>query len=394
MTPLPATPPRSRCSSPSRLSLLLALVCACGGTGAAPFAAVDLPVISSAAIRAQDKDEAAPGPIPVTRADPTLGEPTALVTVVVFGDLQDPFYKGAAERLRALAAREGPDQLRVAFKHLPMPWHRHARALALASAAALEVGGSAAFWRFHDAAVSAPDSAPDRYEAWAEAAGIPRETFRRALGGPGPASKVDGDAALAESLKVTTGPWLFINGASCGATTRCTFFDSGRVSSLEAEIEAEKNRARAALDAGAAPVDLYAVRCADNLAHPQPPPSRPAADERDTFGANRLTFGAKHLLVMYLGSRRAPSHVTRTREEARARAEEAARKAKAGANFEALVAEYTDEPNAASRGGSLGVFPRGAMVAEFQAGLEALRVGEISGVVETPFGFHVIVRTK
>jgi parvulin-like peptidyl-prolyl isomerase len=34
------------------------------------------------------------------------------------------------------------------------------------------------------------------------------------------------------------------------------------------------------------------------------------------------------------------------------------------------------------------------MVPEFQAGLEKIKVGEISDVVETPFGFHVILRTQ
>ncbi|KYF59877.1 hypothetical protein BE08_03375 [Sorangium cellulosum] len=104
-------------------------------------------------------------------------------------------------------------------------------------------------------------------------------------------------------------------------------------------------------------------------------------------------MGAKHLLVMYAGSRRAPPHVTRSRDEARALAEQALKRAQQGARFEDLVAQYSDEPGAAGRGGDLGRFPKGAMVREFEQALENVAVGALSGVVETPFGFHVIVRT-
>lgn len=107
------------------------------------------------------------------------------------------------------------------------------------------------------------------------------------------------------------------------------------------------------------------------------------------------TFGARHLLVQYQGSRRAPATITRTKEDAKKRAEEALKKARApGAKFEDVVGEYSDEPGAAQRGGNLGNFARGMMDPAFQTPLEKLKVGEISDIVETPFGFHVILRTK
>jgi PPIC-type PPIASE domain len=123
---------------------------------------------------------------------------------------------------------------------------------------------------------------------------------------------------------------------------------------------------------------------------PPKPPAQPGADQPP-----REMFGAKHLLVMYKGSRRAPPNVERSKEEAKARATEAMKKAKDSKNkFEDLVKEYSDEPNAGARGGDLGKFPKGAMVPEFQTALEKIKVNEISEVVETPFGFHVILRTQ
>lgn len=128
---------------------------------------------------------------------------------------------------------------------------------------------------------------------------------------------------------------------------------------------------------------------------PAPQPQREPQPRGSAAQPPREIFGAKHLLVMYKGSRRAPPNIERSKDEAKARAEEAKKKAKADpSKFADLVKEYSDEPNAGARGGDLGKFPKGAMVPEFQAAVEKIKVGEISDVVETPFGFHVILRTQ
>ncbi|WP_081426958.1 peptidylprolyl isomerase [Sorangium cellulosum] len=129
-------------------------------------------------------------------------------------------------------------------------------------------------------------------------------------------------------------------------------------------------------------------------ASPAPAP-KPTPRPAQSAQAPREMFGAKHLLVMYKGSRRAPPTIERTKEEAQARATEAMKKAKADpSKFADIVKEYSDEPGADKRGGDLGKFPKGAMVPEFQVGLEKIKVGEVSDLVETPFGFHVILRTQ
>lgn len=62
------------------------------------------------------------------------------------------------------------------------------------------------------------------------------------------------------------------------------------------------------------------------------------------------------------------------------------------ANFSAMAAKYSGDPGSASRGGSLGVFKKGAMVPEFNAALIALSPGAISGLVQSQFGYHIIRR--
>ncbi len=125
----------------------------------------------------------------------------------------------------------------------------------------------------------------------------------------------------------------------------------------------------------------------------EPSPGSPGSGNHESRGAVE-TIAAAHILVMYRGSMRAPPSITRSKEEARARAEEALARAKTGEDFGKLVQEYTDEPGAAARGGSLGRFPRGVMVREFENAAFALDPGEISDVVESPFGFHIIKRTE
>lgn len=101
---------------------------------------------------------------------------------------------------------------------------------------------------------------------------------------------------------------------------------------------------------------------------------------------------ARHILIAHVESRRAPEEITRTREEAMARAEELRGRALAGEDWDALHQEYTDEPNSPP-GGDLGTFGRGSMVPSFEAAVFSLEVGGFSEIVETPFGFHLIQRT-
>jgi peptidyl-prolyl cis-trans isomerase SurA len=101
---------------------------------------------------------------------------------------------------------------------------------------------------------------------------------------------------------------------------------------------------------------------------------------------------ARHILISYAGAEHAIPGVKRTEAEARTLADEIAKEAKApGANWGEL-AKHTDEPGSKETGGDLGSFARGQMVPAFERVAFALAVGQVSDVVQTPFGFHIITR--
>jgi len=103
---------------------------------------------------------------------------------------------------------------------------------------------------------------------------------------------------------------------------------------------------------------------------------------------------AQHILVAYGSARRAPRGVTRSKADAKARAGEALAKIRSGTPFEDAVTQYSDDAGSVDRMGSVGKFHRDQMDPAFSAAAFALRVGQVSDVVETPFGFHIIKRTQ
>jgi peptidyl-prolyl cis-trans isomerase C len=65
---------------------------------------------------------------------------------------------------------------------------------------------------------------------------------------------------------------------------------------------------------------------------------------------------------------------------------------KAGGNFEDLARKYSTDP-AGAKGGDLGWFGKGSMIPEFEKAAFALKEGQISGIIKTKFGYHIIKLT-
>ncbi|HXS18941.1 MAG TPA: peptidylprolyl isomerase [Polyangiaceae bacterium] len=125
-----------------------------------------------------------------------------------------------------------------------------------------------------------------------------------------------------------------------------------------------------------------------------PLPEERAASENRAAELSRgpTEIAASHILISYQGAMRAAPYVQRSKEEASSLAQELRSRALKGEDFAGLAGEFSDDRGSAAQGGSLGKFRREQMVPEFSNAAFSLEVGDVSEVVESPFGFHVIKR--
>ena len=99
---------------------------------------------------------------------------------------------------------------------------------------------------------------------------------------------------------------------------------------------------------------------------------------------------ASHILLMYQGSAR--SSATRSKAEAESQINALKAEIDGGADFAQLAQANSDCPSG-RKGGDLGSFGRGQMVPEFEQAAFGMNVGDVSGIIETQFGYHIIKRT-
>ncbi len=122
-----------------------------------------------------------------------------------------------------------------------------------------------------------------------------------------------------------------------------------------------------------------------------------ATDEELLDYYNKNIARVKHILVMNVDENNAPLSDAENAEKRKA-AEDLLKRAKGGEDFDALVAEYSEDPGSKSQpdGYYLGegfiLGSQGSMVPEFEAASLALEVGGVSDIVETSYGYHIIKR--
>ena len=94
---------------------------------------------------------------------------------------------------------------------------------------------------------------------------------------------------------------------------------------------------------------------------------------------------ARHILVRV--DEKAPAA---EQEQAKKRIEAIAERLKKGEDFSKVASEVSEDPGSKSRGGDLGFFGAGVMAKDFESAAFALKPGELSNPVKTPFGWHLI----
>jgi len=100
---------------------------------------------------------------------------------------------------------------------------------------------------------------------------------------------------------------------------------------------------------------------------------------------NEEQVHARHILI-----RTDPTPSEEELADARKKAEDILKQLREGADFAAMARKYSDDKATADKGGDLGFFGRGQMVPEFEKVAFSLKPGQISDVIKSPFGFHII----
>ncbi len=194
-----------------------------------------------------EPDPAVAYQVPTGADRPTLGPADALVTVVIFSDFQCPFCARHAPTAHELAEKYGA---RVVFRQLPLTMHPQAKDAAKASLAAHRQGK---FWEMHDALFADPDGiklAPaDNFHAFADKIGLDLQRFDADMADPTLETVIAEDSALARRLGVRGTPASFVNGRFLRGAA-----DVGTFGAL---IEEVTPSAKALVDAGTAPTEVY-----------------------------------------------------------------------------------------------------------------------------------------
>lgn len=193
-------------------------------------------------------DEASP--VPVTSDDPVWGSRAAPVTVVEFSDFECPYCSMVEKTVDQVKTTYGKDRVRIVWKHNPLPFHKSARPAAVAAETVRVLGGSDAFWKFHDTAFkNQKELTRENFEKWAQEAGVKLDKFKQALDQNTYAAKVDADIAVGRQVGVEGTPHFLINGVELGGAQP---FDK-----FKEVIDAQLKKAQGLLASGTQPARLY-----------------------------------------------------------------------------------------------------------------------------------------
>ncbi|MFV8749197.1 DsbA family protein [Nannocystaceae bacterium ST9] len=139
--------------------------------------------------------------------EPQKGPDDALVTIIEFADYQCPYCADSVEPLEtAMAAFDG--DVRLIFKHYPLPGHGKAAPAAYTSWAAHQQGK---FWEFHDRLFEAKASI-DEVPAWVEEFQLDADKFGTDMESGAARASVDRDMLAGAKVGVTGTPAFFVNG--------------------------------------------------------------------------------------------------------------------------------------------------------------------------------------
>ena len=195
----------------------------------------------------------------ITAGSPIRGPKLAKVTIVEYSDLRCPFCSRASATMKQLQAKYGND-VRIAYRHNPLPFHERARELSNMTVAAQAQGK---FWEMVDYIFEHQAELPsdENGVSVARQLGLDVARYKRDLTSTATASRIDDDIAEAARIGAKGTPTFFINGHLVRGAQPIDVF--------ERVIEDERKKAQALLDGGTSLQALY-DKIMDGLPAAQP----------------------------------------------------------------------------------------------------------------------------
>jgi len=232
---------------------------------------------------AQAAKEGSPGTVPagpvkkieIPSDSPMRGSRTAKVTIVEWSDFECPFCGRAIPSVKKIEEAYGKN-VRLVFRHQPLPMHQNARPAAEASMAAHEQGK---FWEYHDK-LFANQRALDRpsLEKYAAEVGLEMTKFKAALDSGRFRAKVESDAREGLAVGANGTPTFFINGRE--------LIGAQPFEKFKEIIDDEIKKADKLLASGTKPEELYAKLLE------QAPAARQPSSEHGGSEVTKIEVGA------------------------------------------------------------------------------------------------------
>jgi protein-disulfide isomerase len=349
----------------------LVIVGACATHKAAPSAAAPKPATSGPEASADVRSMRSTTPpsdveriyrLGTSAPQAVRGPEDAKVTLEVCSDFECPFCARLVPTLDELTHNYG-EFVRIVWRDCPLPFHEFALGAAEAGREVLAQGGAKAFWAYHDRlfAHQAKLAPEDLVGHAATIEGVDPAGVRSALA----------DHRHIPAIKSELMGLVDSGATSQGFGTPASFVNGRLIS-------------------GAQPYEVFEDAVERALAETPEQRTEALARSDAAFPMAR----ARHIMIQWKGAEGADASITRSKDEARQRAEDVRKKLAApGSDFASLAHEYSNCPSAA-QGGELGRVTRGEFVPEFEAVLFTLSPKQLSDVVESPFGYHLIEREE
>jgi len=216
----------------------------------------------------EPQQPAGPRKIDVPAESPSFGPKAAKVTIVEWSDFECPFCSRVMPTLTKIKETYGKD-VRVVFRHQPLPFHPNAKPAAEASMAAHEQGK---FWEMHDK-LFANQKALDRasLERYAQELKLDMGKFKAALDSGKYRKLVEADSAAGSAVGANGTPTFFINGRQ--------FVGAQPFENFKQVIDEEIGKADKLLASGVKLENLYAKIMEDAAKAPPPTAAAPEPAE-------------------------------------------------------------------------------------------------------------------